>query len=272
MGSLLQGWLQLFGGFQMKRCVRFAGLLVAVVAVFVAPGMAHASESATKFTPQTTPGAFDYGVVDGVGGKTKTQVFTLTNSSRRATSALTITLTGSAAFTKTADSCAKHSLRPKKRCKVTVVYAPTTSGQSDTATLTATSKRCGKILATSTSITLTGSGGVPGVSVVPDPYDFGTLPPGQSATKTFTATNNGTGSTGGYIILPPSDPHFALSNNGCGAPLAPGQSCQYDVTYTASAQCGSDHYSQAMFFVPVNTDPDYAAPLVTATQQQCPPI
>ncbi len=137
--------------------------------------------------------------------------------------------------------------------------------------MTATGKRCGRILATTTSITLTGSGGVHNVSVVPDPYDFGTLPPGQSATKTFTATNNGTGSTGGYMILTPSDLHFALSNNGCGAPLAPGQSCQYDVTYTASAECGSDHYFQAMFFVPnVGSEPDYAFPFMTATQQECP--
>jgi hypothetical protein len=257
----------------MMRCVRFVGLFAAAVAVFVAPGVAHAeSVSAIKFTPQTAPGAFDYGAVDGVGGKTKTQVFTLRNSGGRATSALKITLTGSAAFTKTADTCAKHSLRLKKTCKVTVVYAPTSNGQTDTATLTATGKRCGRILATTTSITLTGSGGVRNVSVVPDPYDFGTLPPGQSATKTFTATNNGTGSTGSYIILSPSDLHFALSNNGCGAPLGPGQSCQYDVTYTASTDCGSDHYYTSLFFVPTNTDPDYAGPFVTATQQACPAI
>src|SRR3979490_437082 len=80
-----------FRGFQMMRCVRFVGLFAAVVAVFVAPGVAHAeSVSAIKFTPQTAPGAFDYGAVDGVGGKTKTQVFTLRNSGGRATSALKI--------------------------------------------------------------------------------------------------------------------------------------------------------------------------------------
>jgi hypothetical protein len=269
-GSRLLGLAPTWG-FSMTCWTRFAAVLAGVVAVFAAPGVAHAGSAAgIKFTPQTAPATFDYGVVDGVGGKTKTQVFTLTNSGSRTTSALKVALSGSAAFTKRADTCTKHSLEPKKTCKVTVVYAPTTNGQIDTATLTATGRRCGPALASTTSITLNGSGGIHNVSVIPDPYDFGKLPPGQSATHTFTATNNGNGSTGTYGILNPSDPHFTLSNDGCGGPLAPGQSCQYDVTYTASADCGGSIYVSGMFFVPTNTESDYASPLVLAEQQECP--
>jgi hypothetical protein len=85
-------------------------------------------------------------------------MFTLKNSGGSATSALTITVTGSA-FTISADSCTGTSLGPGKSCAVTVSYEPSSVGQSDSGTLTATSQK-GAV-----SLTLLGTGGFGGCIV-----------------------------------------------------------------------------------------------------------
>jgi hypothetical protein len=97
-------------------------------------------------------GAHDYETVDV--GLTATRTFTLTNSARGATGALSIELVGSAAFRTTGDTCTATNLRPRRSCSVTVAYAPASAGQVDTATLTAT----GKKRAATTSLALTGAG------------------------------------------------------------------------------------------------------------------
>jgi outer membrane protein assembly factor BamB len=124
----------------------------AVMLVASAAGQAAAAPS-LAWSPTTSSGNYDFGLVN-IGDK-PSQTFTLKNSGGAATSALTITLTGSAAFKKTADTCTATSLGPNKMCSVTVQYAPTT-GNGDSATLTAASKKP----AATTSIRLTGSGAV----------------------------------------------------------------------------------------------------------------
>lgn len=88
-----------------------------------------------------SPPSHDYGTIDA--GTTASKTFTLTNSGGSATGALTISLTGSAAFSVTADTCTATSLGPRKSCSVTVEYAPTTAGASDTATLSASGNKRG---------------------------------------------------------------------------------------------------------------------------------
>ena len=60
----------------------------------------------------------------------------VTNNGLLPTTKLKVTLTGSAAFTKTADGCAGKFLWPRKTCSVTVRYGPTSAGSTDTGTLT----------------------------------------------------------------------------------------------------------------------------------------
>ena len=127
------------------------GAIVALALLVPAAGRA-VQLPVLGFTPSTN-GAFDYGTV--VVGQTAPQTFTLTNSGGSASASLTIALTGSAAFTKTADTCTPGSLGPGKSCSVTVVYSPTAAGQSDSATLTAKGKKA----AAAASLTLTGTGG-----------------------------------------------------------------------------------------------------------------
>lgn len=110
-------------------------LLVAALAL-LAPAVGQAASGpAIAFNPSSN----DYGTIDA--NTTASQTFTLRNSGGKATSALKVTLTGSSAFSVTADSCTGTSLGPKKSCSVTVQYAPTAIGATDSATLTASSKK-----------------------------------------------------------------------------------------------------------------------------------
>ncbi len=138
----------------MNRLIRTAGALAAAVLILVpASGQADGGPS-LAFTPSTN-GAYDFGMV--VACQTASQTFTLTNSGGSASAALTVALTGSAAFTKIADSCTEHSLGPGKSCSVTVAYSPTAAGQGDSATLAASGRKA----AASTSLSLTGTGAGP---------------------------------------------------------------------------------------------------------------
>jgi hypothetical protein len=142
----------------MHRLIGPLGALVgAALVLFAAAGgeAAPPPPPALAFAPSTY-GAFDYGTVQP--GESVSQEFTLSNSGGTASGALTIALSGSAAFTTTQDACSATSLGPGKSCTVTVEYAPTSAGQTDSATLTAT----GKKPTASTSLTLTGTGAVSG--------------------------------------------------------------------------------------------------------------
>ena len=131
----------------MKRL--FLVLVAALALLAPAVGQA-ASGPAIAFNPSSN----DYGTIDA--NTTSSQTFTLRNSGGKATSALKVTLTGSSAFSVTADSCTGTSLGPKKSCSITVQYAPTTDGSSDTGTLTVMSKKP----AASASASLTGKSSV----------------------------------------------------------------------------------------------------------------
>jgi Cep192 domain 4 len=128
-------------------------LLVAALAL-LAPAVGQAASGpAIAFTPSSN----DYGTIDA--NTTASETFTLRNSGGKATSALKVMLTGSSAFSLTADGCNGTSLGPKKSCSVTVQYEPTAAGSTDSATLTASSKKP----PASASVSLTGKSTPPNV-------------------------------------------------------------------------------------------------------------
>jgi hypothetical protein len=215
------------------------GLLALVVLVPTASG---AGVAAIAINPST----WDYGTIDA--GTTASKTFVLTNSGGKATRSLRVTLTGSSAFSKTADTCTGRSLGPSRQCSVTVQYAPTTTGQSDSATLAAT----GKKPPASASASLTGAStpaGTADLTISPGDYVPGTTEPEQygfsfgsvaSQTQTFTVTNTGSGASDTLLVSGASHPSFALTDDECsGQVLAPGGSCMFDVTYTAPVGCTS---------------------------------
>jgi hypothetical protein len=231
--------------------VSFAAAIVAGGTVLAWGGAAQAAQvpPALAWSP-TTSGTYDFGIVDGVGGKTPTQTFTLTNSGGSSTGTLApvaLTNTSGTAFSITSDRCSGLSLGPRKSCQVTVEYAPTTSGESDIATLTATGEHA------AASITLTGQGGTPDLTLSPGTitvppsyygygtknynYDFGHVSSGM--TQTFTVTNSGTGSSNILQLaglLPNTG--FTLSNDHTsGSRVAPDGTSTFQLTFTAPAGC-----------------------------------
>jgi hypothetical protein len=108
-----------------------------IAAGFIGLGLLVPSAGQAARLPATafSPSSYDYGTIDA--GTTASKTFTLTNSGASATGALSVSLMGSSAFSVTADTCTARSLGPRNSCSVTVQYAPTTAGASDTATLIA---------------------------------------------------------------------------------------------------------------------------------------
>ena len=121
----------------MRTLIRIFVAAAAVTGMLLAATAGQAGGAPSIDWAPSTGGAFAYGLV-GVG-HTASQTFTLTNSGGSATAKLTITLSGSGAYTITANDC-PGSLGPRKSCDVTVEYAPTTSG-SFGATLDARERR-----------------------------------------------------------------------------------------------------------------------------------
>ena len=142
----------------MRRSLFSAFVLVAAGLVLLAPAAVGAKSSAPSlaWSPTTSTGTFNYGTVT-VGG-TPSPAFTLKNSGGVGSSALAVSLTGSSAFAITANACTAVSLGPAKTCGVTLQYSPSAAGASDTATLTATSKKP----AAGPSIMLKGAGAATG--------------------------------------------------------------------------------------------------------------
>jgi hypothetical protein len=72
--------------------------------------------------------SYSFGTLDAALNQSTTHTFTLRNTDGHKVGPITITLSGSGAFTKTADGCTGSRLTPKKSCTVTVKYAPTQNG------------------------------------------------------------------------------------------------------------------------------------------------
>jgi len=229
---------------------RRIGIIVAAAAMgmLVAGTPAQAAAApALGWSPTTSAGTYDFGTVDGVGHQSATQMFTLTNSGRSSTGTLAgVALTNSSgtAFSIISDGCTGLSLGPNRSCQVTVHYAPTTNGEIDSATLTATGEHA------AASITLTGHGGTADLTLSPGTltgtdgngtnaynYDFGLVGSGITDTYTFTVTNSGTG-TSNTLQIPPcctTGTGFTLSNDHVsGSPLAPGGTATFDLTFSAT--------------------------------------
>jgi hypothetical protein len=203
------------------------------------PVAAQASVS-LAWSPQTSPGAFNFGTVEI--GQVHAQTFHLTNTGTTRTAALRVKLSGSSAFTKMRDTCASTRLAPGKSCLVRIAYTPATDGQTDTTVLTANNRT---LTATYASITLSGTAhGTADLAWSESSYDFGTT----AGTHQFTITNLGTANavmdSGGqtsYASGVLGADVFCGQNIGDQAGgLAPGASCTetwtFDPTNCASFQ------------------------------------
>jgi hypothetical protein len=139
------------GGVMVRASVAAAAAL-ALIAIPAGSVSAAAGPAVLAFQPAP----YDYGQVSM--GERPERAFTLVNTGGRASGALTFRVSGSAAFTITADTC-PPSLGPGKACTVSVQFAPTTPGAA-AATLTAANKR--QTVTTTDALSGTGRRAAPG--------------------------------------------------------------------------------------------------------------
>ncbi len=171
----------------VRRAVAVAGVLGVLLGS--AAGVASASQApALSWSPLTSAHAYRYRVINP--GETASQVFTLTNTGGPTSTPVEVALTGSAAFTMTADSCSGQRLGTGASCTVTVQYSPASYGEIDDALLTATRNTAvtrlnlyGKGIKDATGITTSPSEGGPLGSTV---TDTAMLSRGSSPTGTVT--------------------------------------------------------------------------------------
>ena len=111
---------------RMRRVAALSALTLVALAV-VAP--AASAQTGKLLSIAITPAAHNYGTINP--NTTASKTFVVRDNGLVPTTPLKVTLSGSAAFKKTADSCSGRTLWPndvslfRKRCSITVRYAPT---------------------------------------------------------------------------------------------------------------------------------------------------
>ncbi len=202
----------------------------------------NVSDSATN-SPQTvnltglgvapvtlSSASLSFGTVLVESSKTAPGV-TLTNQMNVALTGITVTITGSSAFTQV-NTCGS-SLAAGGHCVITVTFMPTAAGvQTGTVNITDSAGNSPQTIA------LKGTGELP-VVVNPVTLAFGTVKVGTtSAAKTVTITNEmKTTLTITSIVLTSTDAgDYTMSANTCGSNLTAGAKCTVSVTFTPTAK------------------------------------
>lgn len=141
----------------------------------------------------------------------------------------------SAPFSVTSNNCGL-SIAPGGSCQVDVKFTPTVTPRSlDSVGFTYEDG----VSAQSVSLSLSGTGLAPaslGFSPT-DNHGFGNIIVGNTSAQTFTMTNSG--QTGASLTLTGPSAPFSLTSNACGATLAAGANCQFEVTYAPTVNSAS---------------------------------
>lgn len=180
-----------------------------------------------------SPPAVNFGSIL-VGQTSGAQTVTLTNTGSGTLTPGTALISGvnAADFAKTADTCAGSSRGAGQSCTITLTFTPSAPG-ARTATLTIPHNAAGG----SSTVSLTGTGTQPAVSLAPASLTFPATTIGQqSSSQTATLSNTGTGAlafTVGFAGANPSD--FLRTGGTCGSSLAAGSSCTILVAFRPTA-------------------------------------
>lgn len=181
-----------------------------------------------------SPASFDFGTAT-VGTISASQTFTVTNSGTAATGTLSVQLTGSGAtqFQFVSNGCLSIALSPNGSCTVTVRFLPTIAG-AHTASLDVSGSPGGTVSAALSGTALAQAQ----LSISPTNAIFPETVVGSTSTAiTFTVSNTG-GSTSSNLTVSRvgfNPLQFPVVSNGCGAPLAPGASCQIALQFQPSS-------------------------------------
>lgn len=169
-----------------------------------------------------SPASLSFGSVN-VGTRSPQQVVTLTNTGNATLDITSASATGPFILSNRCGS----TLAARANCKLNVEFAPTTIG-----TATGTLSIADNALASPQTVSLTGVGLAPVVTLSPTSLTFATqLVNTTSPSQSVTLTNTGTAAL--TITNVTTNSSFSESNN-CGSSVGAGASCILQVTFTPS--------------------------------------
>jgi Abnormal spindle-like microcephaly-assoc'd, ASPM-SPD-2-Hydin/PQQ-like domain len=177
-----------------------------------------------------TPATLDFGQVPV--GATKSLTVSLTNTGPT-DETISSSTAPSAPYTATGMPAAGSVLAPGQSVSVSITYAPTAAGDNPAAlTVTSTSN-----VERTVSVPLAGTGvvGVAQLEISPSSLDFGTVPVGESVTKTLTVSNSGNLNVTVTKAAPPALPYVVNTPLPEGLVLTPEDVLQVQVTFAPTA-------------------------------------
>ena len=191
------------------------------------PQTVSLSGTGTSAAVTFSPNSLSFGN-QAVGTTSASQPVTLTNSG---TAALSISEIGASAGFSQTNNCGA-SVGAGGSCTINVSFTPTAIG-STSGTVSVTDNASGS----PQTVSLTGTGTAPVVSLTPDSLSFGNQLVGTtSQSQPITLTNNGTASLAISAIA--ASAGFSQTNN-CGSNLAAGGSCTVNVSFTPTEAGGA---------------------------------
>ena len=173
-----------------------------------------------------TPATYNFGNV--MVGQTSAYGFTLTNTGTAPLAITSVALGGvNPAQFKQSNNCGT-TVNIGQSCTITVTFAPTTVFATMSATLNVTDNAAPTVQ----TVSLTGAGVQPRVSLTPGTYNFGNVTVGQTSSYGFILANTGTAPlTISGISLGGTNPVQYKQSNNCGTTVNIGQSCTITVTF-----------------------------------------
>jgi hypothetical protein len=199
------------------------------------PSSSHAGDASPDVFVVSDPLAFrlsptsqDFGTV-AVGRTSAPVTFVVSNPSGVVFGRAMVSLTGQ--FTETSDC--RNPLAPGESCRILVVFAPQSPG-SKNGSLTVASPTLNGVIV---SAALAGTGAVAHLAVSPMSRAFTGMAGTRGEPVTFTVATIGDGSTGPLTVAlgGANADSFALTSQGCAAPLAGLSTCQLTVALDAKA-------------------------------------
>lgn len=207
---------------------------------------------ASEATPDVTSLAFDETPVD-TASVTKRVTFTNTGNATLNTSGVTVGGVSPTDYKIVGETCTAGPVQPNGTCTVDVSFKPVRSGSrlaslqvaSDAEPSPARNASVNSFssaalfssAATTTSISLSGTGQDATATIAPASLDYGAQVVGLASTKTVTVTNNGPGplAVRGAAVAGKDAADWTVSNNRCTTILAAAASCTIEVTFIPNA-------------------------------------
>lgn len=168
------------------------------------------------------PSSLAFGNV-GIGSVSPAQIVQLTNTGTASLAMTSQTITGDTNFHIATRTCTA-TLEPGASCTLGITFAPASAG-AHAGTL-ALVDALG-----SHGVSLTGNGqGSASVALSPTSMDFGSVPLGQSSTRTITAANTGDAAIG--LASPMASGDFRITGTTCGGSLSAATTCAITLAFT----------------------------------------